>query len=409
MEILVIGNGFDLAHQLPTKYTDFLEFIKVMKQIVQGVNVKEIVWGKLCFSTQAELQGILSTEPKYFMKEIAPYWNERIKDNIWLEYFEKSYDKENWVDFEREISNVIKSIDNDMRLNENENESLDSIMPKSSNEYLANYYAEYFPAVQYIELKPLNISYKEIRNRLIKDLNNLIISLKFYLEDYVLTMEIPVSSPDISKINPDKILSFNYTDTYQRVYGNKKDIKYDYIHGEVKSGKTKTNLVIGIDEYLNNDRKNKDIEFIVFKKYYQRIQKETGCLYLDWVEQIKSEYDSYLLKHNEAIRRTYDYSDGSIQGSIRRDAASYALDKDLPKHNVYIFGHSIDITDKDILKSLILNDNVNTTIFYLNDAVHEQQIANLVLVIGQDELIRRTGGPNKTITFKKQSTMMKKE
>ena len=29
MNILVIGNGFDLAHGLPTKYTDFLEWIKV--------------------------------------------------------------------------------------------------------------------------------------------------------------------------------------------------------------------------------------------------------------------------------------------------------------------------------------------------------------------------------------------
>lgn len=28
MNILVIGNGFDLAHGLPTRYTDFLDFIK---------------------------------------------------------------------------------------------------------------------------------------------------------------------------------------------------------------------------------------------------------------------------------------------------------------------------------------------------------------------------------------------
>ncbi|MDE6636254.1 MAG: bacteriophage abortive infection AbiH family protein, partial [Lachnospiraceae bacterium] len=34
MKILLIGNGFDLAHQLPTKYTDFLEFVKVIKQVV---------------------------------------------------------------------------------------------------------------------------------------------------------------------------------------------------------------------------------------------------------------------------------------------------------------------------------------------------------------------------------------
>ena len=27
MNILVIGNGFDLEHELPTKYKDFIEFI----------------------------------------------------------------------------------------------------------------------------------------------------------------------------------------------------------------------------------------------------------------------------------------------------------------------------------------------------------------------------------------------
>ena len=35
MNILVIGNGFDLAHGLPTKYGDFLEFIKVIRQVVK--------------------------------------------------------------------------------------------------------------------------------------------------------------------------------------------------------------------------------------------------------------------------------------------------------------------------------------------------------------------------------------
>lgn len=28
MDILILGNGFDLAHGLPTKYTDFLEFVE---------------------------------------------------------------------------------------------------------------------------------------------------------------------------------------------------------------------------------------------------------------------------------------------------------------------------------------------------------------------------------------------
>lgn len=34
-DILVIGNGFDLAHGLPTKYGDFLEFVKVIRRVVK--------------------------------------------------------------------------------------------------------------------------------------------------------------------------------------------------------------------------------------------------------------------------------------------------------------------------------------------------------------------------------------
>ena len=28
MEILIIGNGFDLAHKLPTSYVDFLDYFE---------------------------------------------------------------------------------------------------------------------------------------------------------------------------------------------------------------------------------------------------------------------------------------------------------------------------------------------------------------------------------------------
>lgn len=32
MNILVLGNGFDLAHSLPTKYSDFLVFTRVIHE-----------------------------------------------------------------------------------------------------------------------------------------------------------------------------------------------------------------------------------------------------------------------------------------------------------------------------------------------------------------------------------------
>ena len=72
------------------------------------------------------------------------------------------------------------------------------------------------------------------------------------------------------------------------------------------------------------------------------------------------------------------------------------------RHDLYIFGHSLDVTDKDVLRDLILHDHVNTTIFYFNKDDFGAKITNLVRVIGQDELIRRTGGDTKTIWFKQQ-------
>ena len=55
-----------------------------------------------------------------------------------------------------------------------------------------------------------------------------------------------------------------------------------------------------------------------------------------------------------------------------------------------------------------MNDNVFTTIYSVNKKVMNQQIANLVKVIGQDELIKRTGGSTKTIEFKQQADMVER-
>lgn len=83
-------------------------------------------------------------------------------------------------------------------------------------------------------------------------------------------------------------------------------------------------------------------------------------------------------------------------------------------HFLYIFGHSLDVTDGDILRRLILHDNVKTNIFYYREYENDkrdlkQKIANLVKIIGQDELIKRTGGNTRTIEFVPQSIPDSKE
>lgn len=80
--------------------------------------------------------------------------------------------------------------------------------------------------------------------------------------------------------------------------------------------------------------------------------------------------------------------------------------------NVYIFGHSLDVTDEDILRRFILDEYkkalrreglvVRTTIFHFNQNALGKQIANLVKVIGQDNLISMVHGSDARIILQQQ-------
>lgn len=382
MNILVIGNGFDLAHGLPTKYTDFLKFVGVYIEnrdiFIKRQSIKKI-WTE---SNNENRDRIISFSILHeHNNKVFLELDKLISNNVWIEYFMSIYEerikngKDGWIDFESEISNVIQSIDQNMGQG-----NFYSHIILLQNEFLNYKYTNNVP--EYIQAtaeeqektrKP-KITYQKLRDILLEDLNKLIRALEIYLTDFVEKIGISKISKDIKELDIDHVLSFNYTNTFEELYGQERNIEYDYIHGKagIKNTIESNNMVLGIDEYLSDDRKNNDIEFIAFKKFYQRIYKETGCKYKEWVDQIE---------RNEHMSPTILYK-------------------------LYIFGHSLDVTDKDILRDLILHDNVHTTIFYHNKDVMGQQIANLVKVIGQDKLIKRTGGSTKTIEFRQQQDML---
>lgn len=105
------------------------------------------------------------------------------------------------------------------------------------------------------------------------------------------------------------------------------------------------------------------------------------------------------------IRESWEKESEESKAEIRKCIRSGNLNNDRI-HKLHIFGHSLDITDKDILRDLILNDNVYTTIYYPNEEERGRKITNLVKMIGQDELIRRTCGSTKTIEFRPQQHMV---
>ena len=211
----------------------------------------------------------------------------------------------------------------------------------------------------------------KLKNKMIDDLNKLTRCLEIYLA-YLINVENCSALSVIENLNVNWVLSFNYTDTYRRIYDNgSKKIEYDYIHGVAKreSSMDDCNMILGIDEYLMGDYRDKDNEFVEFKKFYQRIFKGTGNHYTEWISQHK---------HNLAVFKNHPNP---------------------PTLNVYIFGHSLDNTDGDILRDFILQDSSVITIFYHNKEALGKQIANLVAVIGEEELIKRTNKSTQTIYF----------
>lgn len=398
MNILVIGNGFDLAHGLPTKYPHFLEFCKRVFPIYEneegrGIDlyqqefllewdfnkeIKEALKNAYISRKKIAVEGNIAQIQTDYPRLDEMY--SLIKDNHWIEYFLQynMYQKENWIDFERVISDVIQSLDRDIEPARDIKSDrdikpfgLDSNIQRISNEFLNEKYYE----------SRSKLTYKMLRNILLDDLNKLTRALEIYLCEFVDKIGVK-ELPDIEALKIDHVLSFNYTNTFSKLYKITKRIGdtdseiFDYIHGKADINNTmeSNNMVLGIDEYLPDDRKDKDIEFIAFKKFYQRIYKQTGCKYKEWVDEIKEDYAEY-------------------QAKLSKSKNGY------PKHNLYIFGHSLDQTDGDILRDLILNDNVKTTIFYTNREELGRKIANLNILIHQEELIRRTSGSTKTIYF----------
>lgn len=384
MNILMIGNGFDLEHGLPTKYPDFLDFVDKFRIAYQNVN--------------STLHGLNYIEDEY-LKNIFKNkeFNDRvnalhvfIKDNLWIKYFQSVYkehlvNKEGWIDFESEISSVIQAMDGLIKYYE----SVDT--RESKNKNLENFYRKRLTRmIDTYELTPESIRLKI--SRLLYDLNKLISALEIYIWDYVGSRQLKYYSPDIEKIHPDKVFSFNYSNTYRNLYAYyRKGIDYSFAHGKatnniyffggkaeisdkeieacIQKNAENNNMVLGIDEYLPEERRSKEVDFIAFKKYYQRIYKRTGNEYKKWLKQIDE---------NVKLGREEE-------------------------NTLYIFGHSLDVTDGDVLREFINHENLKTVIFYRNNEQLGQQIANLVKILKSDVVIKKVYGSNPTITFKMQS------
>ena len=323
--LLIVGNGFDLEHGLKTHYTDFFDTIN---------------------NRVSSKNEIILNNHKYL-----------IEDNHLLLYLLEEYKQNklqgnNWIDIETELKKIITLIEEINTNNfidnmnyytgENEYTIIHKIQSKSSY-YFKNYL---FPFT--IGTTGINF-YRYVKEKYdtsIKNLEKNLNELTNMLRDYLLEQDISnlTKTKDISDIDYKitHVLSFNYTDTFRKLYSKLDNDKIDFIHGSLN----KNNLVLGINETLTEDTENKIVDTV-----FQRIYKKTDYQYVSWLDSTDSE----------------NYADFDT---------------------VYIHGHSLDESDKEILEkiinSVLKKDTSTVKIFYYDEKHYRQEVTNLIKVLGKD-------------------------
>lgn len=367
-DVLIIGNGFDLYHKLPTRYIDFLFLVKNWNGFFEEYNrclreeKEDLVYNK--FDITLDEYGKLTIDSlDNFAKYAKSFNNDKIQTlnrillkNTWIKYFIKSnYEKEGWIDFESEIEKVLVIVEHFFTVD------IDNCEEKVFSNAVNPVTYKVISILMYVtESLPLNlglykkrdvekIKYGDVKTNLINelknDLNNLILSLKIYMEEFIGKINTPYYSPQIKRLNNINLLTFNYTDTYSNIYENVSTIHY--VHGSLEDN----NIVLGAS---SEDFEN--LDYIYFQKYFQRIQKRTGSLYKKWIGKAKEAFTDR-------------------------------------KIHVYIMGHSLGMTDKDILMDFFDNDDniSDITIYYHNQLAYEQLVISLIAMFGKDFVIDQTG------------------
>ena len=383
--ILILGNGFDLAHGLPTKYSHFLEFCRRVNMIFnygisndeKTINVFKEQWINDWETTATIKDAVLEEFCNYINKNHAERNIVMSKiviltiNNIWYNYFIEIYEDrcmkgENWIDFESEIRLIIKSVDeNSLALTDYFDDVIKKIIDFPEGQKL-----KIFKDILKSYIKP-EATVRDFREKAFEDLERLTRALELYLGSFVEGIPIESKIPELENLKPDYVINFNYTDTYERFYKEEtyNEVTVYHIHGKVDITRSEeeNNMVLGIDEYWTGDKRDEKTNFTIFKKFSQRIQKHTG-----------NENYKYLKEIQNIFRTKVEFWSDNIETlNVYSNRISY----------VYVFGHSLDITDKDILSSFIGDDSTSVIVYCRDKGTEGELIANTIKLIGVEKLL----------------------
>jgi len=266
MNILIIGNGFDLAHGLDTKYTDFLQHCRRLPQ------------------------------------------ESKIHTNLWLRYFFDLTEKNNsfnntWIDFETEIYNQIRNL---RQITQHTYHIYaDNKNPHCTNPNINAYFKENNYHYGGTLDKALRTNKEKIAF-VYNQLRDFTKAFEKYLTDHINTSPVTSSYKFYSSEILDGrqcdikwgVISFNYTDTFNRLYQDAANTHFVYVHGKADADADECNLVFGTQSFDRIEKKEEDKtgkdkdlphELNVFQKHNQRHKYGTIDAYQDLLRELKKQ------------------------------------------------------------------------------------------------------------------------
>lgn len=341
--VLVIGNGFDIAHGLYTKYIDFYNFCNAIKRVIDDkreIAIREDIKEKLLKSEFMKSTANIINNKKIVNDEILEKMIKICKDNYWLNCIkERNLSNDpHWCDIEGVIADEISKFSYVTKKYSSTKVRSQALMNESRE--IISIYKKIINYTQ--EKQSFKTSVYLLKEKLLSDLNDLTWMLEIYLSKFLNRKS--KTYKFFETLNIDYIINFNYTDTYNKLY--KKNIPTHFIHGKIRNNDKDTiNMVFGIGDSINEEDDN--YEFIEFQKYYQRIIYKTGNDYAKWLD-------------NDEIM------------------------------NIFIFGHSVNEVDGDIIERLITRKHTNIYIYYYDQQALNSIVANLTRILGKDMIIDYT-------------------
>ena len=394
-KVLLVGNGFDLAHGLLTSYGDFLylmqnwnEFKKVYEEekiFIENSKDKSNVERKLFSQLDIyELLNVPSNEVYIFKRYVKNIMDmdesllnrleKIIEANSWVRYFcNCGAEIDGWIDFEKEIYPVIELFQFIFQSDYFDDASYNSdkiyISKQNANSKILStckHWDKYLKLGNEIWIEreygsqKCGVLKKKILKSLKEEFGEFIYAFEIYLHEFVYKRKDLKLIKQIDRINADYVISFNYTLT-EKLYGISEKNTH-HIHGSIREdlSQGKNNMVLGV-----NEQEDQNLDFIYFVKYFQRIQKRTGTDYKKFLEECGYKGKGW----------TIDNKSG---------------------YHLHIYGHSLDVTDEDILK-YVIDGAKKVYIYYYDQADYESKVINLIALYKREDVEKNI--ENKDIEF----------